>query len=94
MTLRVQTTTLNSRSQIEGGSAVENRLRELRTAAGLAQQGLAVRAGVSPTLIVTVEKWGYRPTERVREKIASALECAPADIWPQRSETVSAAAAH
>ncbi len=60
-----------------------NRLRELREARGLAQQGLAVLAQVSPGLVVMVEKWGYRPTERVRERIAAVLQCPPDEIWPE-----------
>lgn len=63
-----------------------NHLRERRQAAELAQAGLAVRAGVSPSVIAMVEKWGYRPTERVRERIARALSCAPHDIWPESAE--------
>jgi DNA-binding XRE family transcriptional regulator len=71
---------------------VSNRLRELREGLGLAQQGLAVRAGVSPTLVVSIEKWGYRPSERTREKIAGALGCAPTDIWPPLREAIDAVA--
>jgi transcriptional regulator with XRE-family HTH domain len=59
-----------------------NRLRELRNRQGIAQQGLAVQAGVSPSIVTMVEKWGYRPTERVREKIAGALGVPEKEIWP------------
>jgi DNA-binding XRE family transcriptional regulator len=61
---------------------LDNHLRQLRSDAHLAQAGLAVRAGVSPSVIVAVEKWGYRPSERVRERIAGALDCSERDIWP------------
>jgi DNA-binding XRE family transcriptional regulator len=59
-----------------------NQLRVLRQAKGLAQQGLAVRSGVSPSTIVFIERWGYIPSKTTRIKIASALECEPEDIWP------------
>lgn len=59
-----------------------NHLKEIRTGKGLAQAGLAVQAEVSPTVIANIERWGYKPTERVREKIARALGVTLADIWP------------
>ena len=52
-----------------------NHLQQTRNTLGLAQQGLAVKSGVSPSLIVMIERWDYRPTERVRERIAAALGC-------------------
>jgi ribosome-binding protein aMBF1 (putative translation factor) len=51
-----------------------NRLTEVRRKRAMPQQALAARAAVSPSVINIVERWEYRPTERVREKIARALE--------------------
>jgi DNA-binding XRE family transcriptional regulator len=65
-----------------------NKLRELRKARGLAQQGLAVASGVSQTLIVMVERWDYRPTESVRRRLAHALDCTANDVWPEQEGKV------
>jgi DNA-binding XRE family transcriptional regulator len=67
---------------------VSNTLRERRQRLGLAQQAVAVRAGVSPTLVVAIEKWGYRPTERVRERIAAAVGCSAAEVWSEEAAEV------
>ena len=66
-----------------------NHLRELRKEQGLAQQGLAVRASVSPSLVVMIERWGYRPTEAVRDRIARALNCNVTDIWSNSNPDAS-----
>jgi len=68
---------------------MKNLLREKRQRAGLAQQGLGVKAGVSVALIVGIEKWGYRPTPRIQARIAEALGCTPEGIWLEESDGVS-----
>jgi transcriptional regulator with XRE-family HTH domain len=60
-----------------------NHLRRLRHARGLALYGLAALARVSPTTLSGIERWNYRPTARVRQRIAAALGVTERDIWPQ-----------
>jgi DNA-binding XRE family transcriptional regulator len=60
-----------------------NRLRSLRQARGWAIYGLAVRAGCSPTTIGAAERWGYRPSAAVCERIAVALDVPIEVIWPE-----------
>ena len=60
------------------------RLKTLRQQRGLAIYGLAVRAQCSPTTLTAVERWGYRPSAAVCERIAAALEVSVEDIWPER----------
>jgi transcriptional regulator with XRE-family HTH domain len=69
---------------------MQNRVRELRAQQGLAQRGLATRAQVSPTLIATVERWDYRPTERVRERLAAALGVDADELFPRERIRVPA----
>lgn len=60
------------------------RLKTLRQQRGLATYGLAVRAKCSPTTLGAVERWGYRPSAAVCERIAAALEVGIEDIWPEQ----------
>jgi transcriptional regulator with XRE-family HTH domain len=55
---------------------IKNRIRELRTAAGLTQQGLAFEAGVSVSAVVQLEA-GRIPNPRVNtlRALAGALGC-------------------
>lgn len=69
-------------------STSPNRLRELRLERGLSQVGLAAQAGVGPGVINSAERWGYRPTEAIREKLAAALDVNVDAIWP-RIETAA-----
>jgi DNA-binding XRE family transcriptional regulator len=57
-------------------------LRELREAAGLAQAGLAVQAGCSPTTVLIIERWGHVPSAPVRQRLAAALGVDVLEIWP------------
>jgi DNA-binding XRE family transcriptional regulator len=76
----------------ERNEGMSNRLRELRNERGLAQQGLAARARVSPAMIVAVERWGHVPGEVVQQKIATALGVQPMDIWPPEVALAGSAA--
>jgi DNA-binding XRE family transcriptional regulator len=60
-----------------------NNLKAIRQAQGLALYGLAARAGVSPTTLCAVEKWGYCPTASVRQRIEAALGVTTREIWPE-----------
>jgi DNA-binding XRE family transcriptional regulator len=62
-----------------------NRLRSLRQARGWAIYGLAVRARCSPTTIGAAERWGYRPSVVVCERIAAALGVPVEAIWPAQT---------
>jgi DNA-binding XRE family transcriptional regulator len=64
------------------------RLRDLRQQRGLAIYGLAVRARCSPSTIGAAERWGYRPSSAVCDRIAAALEVTVEDIWPERQGVV------
>jgi DNA-binding XRE family transcriptional regulator len=61
----------------------ENKLRIVRQAQDLALYGVAARAGVSPTTLCAIEKWGYCPTAGVRQRIAAALGVTEREIWPE-----------
>lgn len=61
---------------------VSNRLRLLRRRQGLAQYAVAVKAGVSPTVLGMIERYDYRPGPEVRQKIAAALGESEQAIWP------------
>ena len=66
--------------------SANHRLRATREASGLAQYGLAVLAGTSPTTIMAIERYGHRPRYRVRERIARVLGVLVSDIWPEQVE--------
>ena len=63
-----------------------NRLRQIRKECGFRQQELAVRAGVSPALLVAVERYGHTPGPGVRGRIATALGVPEALVWPKEPE--------
>jgi DNA-binding XRE family transcriptional regulator len=69
---------------------VQNRLRALREARGLAQYGLAVLAHTSPTTILAIERYGHQPGYTVRERIAQALGVDVHDIWPKQEAGTNA----
>ena len=64
------------------------RMKALRVERGLAIYGLAVRARCSPTTIGAIERWGYRPSAAVCERLAAALGVTVADILPERQGVV------
>ena len=59
-----------------------NRLKELRTEAGLVVWGLATQANVSPTTVTAIEKHGFLPRPKTQQRIADALGVPVYDIWP------------
>ena len=66
-----------------------NQLREYRTKLGIRQQELAVRAGVSPALLVAVERYGHLPGADVRARIAAAMGVSETTLWPGVAEVAS-----
>ncbi|WP_293827412.1 helix-turn-helix domain-containing protein [uncultured Brevundimonas sp.] len=57
-----------------GDPRLGSRLKEVRTAAGLTQQGLADKAGVSRKTINTVENGVFIPSTLLALDLARALE--------------------
>jgi DNA-binding XRE family transcriptional regulator len=58
-----------------------NKVREHRHEQGMAMAELAVKAKVSPTTLVMIERYGYIPGPEMRRRIAAALGVAEPDIW-------------
>ncbi len=63
-----------------------NNLRVIRLQAELAMWGLSAQSKVSPALISAVEKWGYYPGEKIRVRLAEALDVRVDEIWPALGE--------
>lgn len=59
-----------------------NRVRERRKQLRLAQQALGVAARVSPSILVSIERYDYRPTKEVQQRLADALGCTIEQLWP------------
>ena len=57
-------------------------MRKLRIRAGLSRESLAVLAGISPGWLGTIEREPSFLTLPIAEKVAAALGCAPADLFP------------
>ena len=70
---------------------IKDRLRELRTAAGLTQQDLAVKAGLSISAVVHIEA-GRIPDPRVStlKALAKALGCRLDDLAQNGGEEAPA----
>jgi putative transcriptional regulator len=60
---------------------MENRIEERRRAAGLTQQELAKRLGVSRQTIISLEGGRYNPSIILAHKIAEAFSCAIEDVF-------------
>ena len=60
-----------------------NRLKEIRSKLRISQLELTVKAHVSPTMIVAIEKYGYIPGSDVREKLAMVLGVPEEQIFPR-----------
>ena len=62
---------------------VNNKLRELRKAKGMAMLEWFAKSGVALNTIIAIEKYGYNPTANMKSRLAEALGLSVADIWPQ-----------
>ena len=70
-----------SRSKASGEDAPFGaRLRDLRETAGLTQEELAERAGVSPSTVVNIERDNREPHFRTIRKLAKALDVEPTEL--------------
>jgi len=67
---------------------IANGLRKWRHKLSYSQQELAAVAGVSPAMIVTIERYGYLPGPDVRAKLTLALGISEATLWPSLAEAV------
>ena len=61
----------------------------LRCKLGYSQLELSVAAGVSPVMIVAIERYNYIPGPDVRAKLALVLGMAEGAIWPKQQEVTS-----
>lgn len=59
---------------IRDGVVMENKLKELREKAGMTQEDLAVRAGVSRQTIISLEKGKYNPSIILAYKLSRLFE--------------------
>ena len=65
-----------------------NKLRNRRIALGYSQLKLSVVAGISPAMIVAIEKYGYMPGPSVRAKLIKVLGVSEAILWPSLDRTI------
>jgi putative molybdopterin biosynthesis protein len=72
---------MGERHRAEPASNIENRLKTLRTAAGLSQADLASMAGVTRQAIYAIEGDHYLPTTAVALRLAGALGCRVEDVF-------------
>lgn len=59
---------------IRDGVVMENRLKELREQAGITQEDLAARAGVSRQTIISLEKGKYNPSIILAYKLSRLFD--------------------
>jgi putative transcriptional regulator len=60
---------------------MENRVRELRTAAGLRQEDLAERVAVSRQTIISIEGGRYNPSLELAWRLSKALGMSIEDLF-------------
>jgi putative transcriptional regulator len=70
-----------SRSLYMEASVVENRVKELRGAAGLRQEDLAERVGVSRQTIISIESGRYNPSLELAWRLSRSLGVAIEDLF-------------
>lgn len=61
--------------------ALATQVRDRRTAAGMTQEALAARAGVTQTQVWKIEAGAVNPTLRTLARIADALGCGVGDLF-------------
>ena len=69
------------RASEKGGGGLKNRVRELRTAAGLTQQQLAEQVHVSSRTIISLEKGQYNPSLLLAYRIAELFGTTIEDLY-------------
>ena len=68
------------------GSLIVNRVRELRTSAGMTQQALADAVGVSRQTINAIETGRYMPSLEVALKIAGSFDAPTDEVFSLRAD--------
>ena len=63
------------------GGAVENRVKELRAAAGMRQEDLARRVSVSRQTIISIEGGRYNPSLELAWRLSRVLEVRIEDLF-------------
>ena len=64
-----------------GGETVGSNLRQKRLLAGLTQEELAARCGVTRQTIIAVERGNYVPSVLLALKLAQTLDCRVEDLF-------------
>ena len=64
-----------------GGGTVGSNLREKRLVAGLTQEEIAERCGVTRQTIIAVERGNYVPSVLLALRLAQALGCRVEDLF-------------
>ena len=72
---------MGERNKAEPAENIENRLRSLRSAAGLSQGVLAGMAGITRQAVCAIEAGAYLPTTAVALRLAGALGCRVEDLF-------------
>lgn len=65
------------------------KIRELRQRAGLTQEGLALKIGVTPSAVGNYERGVSFPKEEVLMLLFGALECTPNELLGGSAEVIS-----
>ena len=60
-----------------------NRVKEIRQERGIPQMELAAKVGTPTSHLVFIEKYGHRPEADLQQRIASALNCTPEELFPK-----------
>lgn len=68
-------------SQLYMGEAVDNRVRELRTAAGMRQEDLGRLVAVSRQTIISIETGRYNPSLELAWRLSRALGVTIEDLF-------------
>ena len=61
----------------------KNTVREARVAQHMRQSTLAHRAGILPGALNMIEEYGATPSLAVQQRLADALGCTIAKLWPE-----------
>jgi putative transcriptional regulator len=70
-----------SRSLYMEAGSMDNRVKELRTAAGLRQEDLADRLGVSRQTIISIESGRYNPSLELAWRLSRVLGVTIEDLF-------------
>lgn len=72
---------MGEKNKAEPAENIENRLRSLRSAAGLSQGALGGMAGITRQAVCAIEAGAYLPTTAVALRLAGALGCRVEDLF-------------